>query len=227
MVKFLKPGKAVILLQGRYAGKKAVIMLVFEEGTRDRPYGHCVVAGLAKYPKKVNRKDSAKKTTKKSRIKAFLKLVNYTHQMPTRYTLDVDLKEVVSDAPDSLTTKDKNLTTAKSAKANLEERFNTGKNRWFFTKLHVSPLESRPMRRAPTVGFSPDTVPLEQPRADTPRSILRAALKCTGQTQSHLNPRGSWAATRAVTCGDSALPTHPPAPPPSAAVPPPHPTADR
>ncbi|KAE8809651.1 60S ribosomal protein L27-3-like [Hordeum vulgare] len=67
MVKFLKPGKAVILLQGRYAGKKAVIVRVFEEGTHDRPYGHTLVAGVAKYLKKVIRKDSSKKTTKKSR----------------------------------------------------------------------------------------------------------------------------------------------------------------
>ncbi|KAE8783270.1 60S ribosomal protein L27-3 [Hordeum vulgare] len=74
MVKFLKPGKAVILLQGRYAGKKAVIMCMFEEGTRGRPYGHCLVTDLAKYPKKVIRKDSAKKTAKKSRVKVFLKL---------------------------------------------------------------------------------------------------------------------------------------------------------
>ncbi|KAE8772698.1 40S ribosomal protein S5-1 [Hordeum vulgare] len=78
MVKFLKPGNAVILLQGRYAGKKAVIVRVFEEGTRDRPYGHCLVAGLAKYLKKVTRKDSAKKTAKKSRVKdkIFEKVIN-------------------------------------------------------------------------------------------------------------------------------------------------------
>ncbi|KAE8777969.1 60S ribosomal protein L27-3 [Hordeum vulgare] len=81
MVKFLKSGKAVHLLQGRYAGKKAVIMHVFEEGTRDRPYGNCLVAGWAKYPKKVIRKDSAKKTAKKSRVKVFLKLINFTNLM--------------------------------------------------------------------------------------------------------------------------------------------------
>ncbi|KAE8782391.1 60S ribosomal protein L27-3 [Hordeum vulgare] len=103
--------------EDRYAGKKAVSMRVFKEGTRDRPYGHCLVAGLAKYPKKVIRKDLAKKTAKKSRVKVFLKLINFTHLMPTRYTLDVDLKEVVSGAPDSVTTKDKKLTTTKSAKA--------------------------------------------------------------------------------------------------------------
>ncbi|KAE8786150.1 60S ribosomal protein L27 [Hordeum vulgare] len=74
MVKFLMPGKALILLQGRYAGKKVVIVRVFEEGTRDRPYGHYLVTGLAKYPKKVIRKDSTKKTAKKSRVKVFLKL---------------------------------------------------------------------------------------------------------------------------------------------------------
>ncbi|KAI4972074.1 hypothetical protein ZWY2020_002999 [Hordeum vulgare] len=143
MVKFLKPGKAVILLQGRYAGKKLVIVRVFEEGTRDRPYGNCLVAGLAKYSKKVIRKDTTKKTAKKSRVKVFLKLVNFTHLMPTHYTLDVDLKVVVSGAPDSLTTKDKKLTAPNSAKAKLEERFKTGKNMWFFTKLRMIRDDSR------------------------------------------------------------------------------------
>ncbi|KAL0905812.1 hypothetical protein M5K25_024250 [Dendrobium thyrsiflorum] len=133
MVKFLKPGKAVILLNGRFAGRKAVIVRSFDDGTRDRPYGHCLVAGIAKYPKKVIRKDSAKKTAKKSRVKAFLKVVNYTHIMPTRYTLDVDLKDIVN--LDSLHSRDKKVTACKETKARLEERFKTGKNRWFFTKL--------------------------------------------------------------------------------------------
>lgn len=110
-----------------------MIIRAFDEGTRDRPYGHCLVAGISKYPKKVIRKDSAKKTAKKSRVKAFIKTVNYNHIMPTRYTLDVDLKDVVT--PDCLQSRDKKVTAAKEAKARLEERFKTGKNRWFFTKL--------------------------------------------------------------------------------------------
>lgn len=133
MVKFLKPNKAVVVLNGRYAGKKAVIVRAFDEGTRDRPYGHCLVAGIKKYPKKVIRKDSAKKTAKKSRVKAFIKLVNYNHIMPTRYTLDVDLKDAVT--VDCLQTRDKKVTVAKEVKARFEERFKTGKNRWFFSKL--------------------------------------------------------------------------------------------
>ncbi|KAE8810735.1 60S ribosomal protein L27-3 [Hordeum vulgare] len=84
--------------EGRYAGKKVVIVRVFKEGTRDHPYGHCVVAGLAKFPKKVIRKDSAKKTDKKSHIKVFLK---------------------------------------------LEDRFKTGKNMWFFSKLRMIQHDSR------------------------------------------------------------------------------------
>lgn len=133
MVKFLKPNKAVIVLQGRYAGRKAVIVKSFDEGNRDRPYGHCLVAGIKKYPSKVIRKDSTKKTAKKSRVKAFIKLVNYQHLMPTRYTFDVDLKDVV--AVDALQSKDKKVTALKETKARFEERFKTGKNRWFFTKL--------------------------------------------------------------------------------------------
>ena len=62
MVKFLKPNKAVIVLQGRYAGRKAVIVRTFDEGTRERPYGHCLVAGIKKYPSKVIKKDSPQST---------------------------------------------------------------------------------------------------------------------------------------------------------------------
>ncbi|KAH0902815.1 hypothetical protein HID58_042318 [Brassica napus] len=110
MVKFLKQNKAVILLQGRYAGKKAVIIRSFDDGNRERPYGHCLVAGLKKYPSK--------------------------HLMPTRYTLDVDLKEVAT--LEALSSKDKKVAALKEAKAKLEERFKTGKNRWFFTKLSIT-----------------------------------------------------------------------------------------
>ncbi|KAL6279217.1 hypothetical protein ACE6H2_016098 [Prunus campanulata] len=77
--------------------------------------------------------DSTKKTTKKSRVKPFVKLVNYQHLMLTRYTLDVDLKDVVN--VEAFATKDKKVTALKETKKRFEERFETEKNRWFFTKL--------------------------------------------------------------------------------------------
>jgi hypothetical protein len=68
--KFLKAGKVVLLLNGRMAGKKAVIVKTFDEGTADRPYGHCIVAGIMKYPLKITKSMSEKKVAKRSRVRA-------------------------------------------------------------------------------------------------------------------------------------------------------------
>ncbi|KAK8913822.1 60S ribosomal protein L27-2 [Platanthera zijinensis] len=55
--------------------------------------------------------------------------------MPTRYTLDVDLKDVVT--VESLQSRDKKVTALKETKARFEERFKSGKNRWFFYQTQV------------------------------------------------------------------------------------------
>ena len=68
--KFLKAGKVVLLLNGRMAGKKAVIVKTFDEGTADRPYGHCLVAGIQKYPLKITKQMSEKKIAKRSKVSA-------------------------------------------------------------------------------------------------------------------------------------------------------------
>ena len=133
MVKFLKANKVVVVLQGRYAGKKAVIVKNYDEGTSSRPYGHALVCGLATYPRKVTKKMTKKDQDKHSRVKTFIKTVNYNHLMPTRYTLDVDLKATVT--PDVLENPTKKVAARKEAKKVLEERFKTGKSRWFFTRL--------------------------------------------------------------------------------------------
>ena len=49
----MQAGKVVILLSGRYAGKKAVIVKNYDDGTSSRPYGHALVCGLSKEPRKV------------------------------------------------------------------------------------------------------------------------------------------------------------------------------
>ena len=66
--KFLKAGKVVLLLNGRQAGKKAVIVKSYDEGTPDRPYGHALVAGIMKYPLKITKGMSEKKIAKRSRV---------------------------------------------------------------------------------------------------------------------------------------------------------------
>ena len=81
----MKPGKVVVVLGGRYAGKKGVIVKTHDDGSNDRPYGHALVAGINKYPLRITRKMGKKRVAKRTRIKSFVKVVNYNHLMPTRY----------------------------------------------------------------------------------------------------------------------------------------------
>lgn len=53
MGKIMKPGKVVLVLRGRYAGRKAVVIKPQDEGVSDRTYPHAVIAGIDKYPLKV------------------------------------------------------------------------------------------------------------------------------------------------------------------------------
>lgn len=55
-----------------------------DEGTKERPYGYAVVAGVERTPLKVTKKMGQKKVAKRSKVKPFIKIVNYNHMMPTR-----------------------------------------------------------------------------------------------------------------------------------------------
>ena len=84
MPKFLKPGKVVIVLKGRHAGRKAVIVKQFDEGTKERPYGHALVAGIERAPYAITKKMGKSKILSRSNLKPFIKTANYSHIMPTR-----------------------------------------------------------------------------------------------------------------------------------------------
>lgn len=85
----LKPGKVVIVLGGRFAGKKAVIVQNVDQGSNNRRFGHALIAGIDRYPLKVTKSMSKRVLARRSRIKPFVKAVNYNHLMPTRYALDL------------------------------------------------------------------------------------------------------------------------------------------
>jgi large subunit ribosomal protein L27e len=123
MGKFLKTGRIVVLLQGRQAGKKAVIVKSFEEGTKTRPYAHALVAGIERHPLKITKRMSQKKIAKRSRVKPFLKIVNFNHVMATRYTLpqEIDAKKIATEA--DLETKEARETAKKNFKQLLQEKF--------------------------------------------------------------------------------------------------------
>jgi len=100
MGKFIKSGRVAILLGGRYAGKKAVVVKTFDDGSKSRAFGHALVAGVQKAPLKVTKKMGKKKVAKRTRVKPFVKYVNYTHLMPTRYSLpsEMESKTLIADS---------------------------------------------------------------------------------------------------------------------------------
>ncbi|XP_050539824.1 60S ribosomal protein L27 [Daktulosphaira vitifoliae] len=133
MGKIMKSGKIVLVLSGRYAGRKAVVMKTYDEGTSERQYGHALVAGIDRYPRKVTKRMSQEKLKKRSKIKPFLKVLNYNHLMPTRYSVqDVTVDKVSpKDLKDPMMKKKYRFQT----RVKFEEKFKAGKNKWFFQKL--------------------------------------------------------------------------------------------
>ena len=107
MKKFLKPGRIVIMLTGKYAGKKAIILKVFYEGSKDRKFGHVLVAGINRCPKKVTSAMNEKRVQNRIKVKPFVKYVNFNHFMPTRYLLnqELDIKGLTKSFESHSTTK--------------------------------------------------------------------------------------------------------------------------
>ncbi len=114
-----------------------VIIQPVDTGNKSHPYGHAVVAGIERYPSKITRRMSQARQEKRNKIKPFIKVVNYNHLMPTRYTLELEgLKGTVS--ADTFKEISQREEAKKTVKKTLEDRYKSGKNRWFFTALSTS-----------------------------------------------------------------------------------------
>ena len=99
------------------------------------------VAGIDRYPRKVVKNMKKDKIEKRSKIKPFLKTINFNHIMPTRYSVDFDLKKTIDD---SSLTGDARKETKKNLKKIFEEKYKSqsAKNEkktlgvnYFFSKL--------------------------------------------------------------------------------------------
>ena len=64
----------VLVLSGRYAGRKAVIIKPNDEGTADKPFGHALIAGIDRYPRLVTKRMGKTKIKQRSKVKPFLKV---------------------------------------------------------------------------------------------------------------------------------------------------------
>jgi len=97
----------------------------------------------------------AKKLAKRSKVKPFIKVcskrnnrvsdvnlrahvqvINYSHLFPTRYAFELEgLKGTVSS--DTFKEPSQREDSKKNIKKQLEERYQSGKNKWFFQPLRV------------------------------------------------------------------------------------------
>ena len=101
----MKAGRVCVMLAGRRAGKKAVIVKAFEDGKKGgKPYPHALVAGVERAPLKVHKKMNEKRIKRRSKVKPFVKLVNYNHLLPTRFKVTgefasggKELKQIVTE----------------------------------------------------------------------------------------------------------------------------------
>ncbi|CAB1114736.1 unnamed protein product [Ectocarpus sp. CCAP 1310/34] len=137
----IKSGKVVVLLAGRYAGRKAIVVKPFDEGSENRKFGHAIVAGIDRYPRRVTKAMSKDKIKKRTKLKPFVKYVNVNHIMPTRYQVDIDLKKVVDESAIKASPTD----VRKAVRKIFEERYLNQKDvksekkatgvKYFFEKL--------------------------------------------------------------------------------------------
>ena len=132
MTRFVKPGRVVLMTNGRFAGRKAVVLQSTDAKTKERKYGHAVVAGIKKYPKRVLRGMSKRRIQRRSHVGVFLRIVNQKHFFATRYNMDLskELRGRVSVADTPRKNKSRRL-----LQKLFQARHNENKNRWFFQKL--------------------------------------------------------------------------------------------
>lgn len=122
------------MTNGRYAGKKGIIVKSNYENVKDRKYPHCLVVGLSKGPKKATKKNlrkleekikaldgkenSAEKIAKLKSMGVFMKTYNMAHLLVTRYSIKEDFG--VSKGLEKLDTLEAQVKETKSSLAKLQ-----------------------------------------------------------------------------------------------------------
>ena len=137
----VKPGRCVILLNGRHAGKKAIVVAAYPEPTEARKYPYCVVLGIEQAPKKLTKNMSQEQLVKRTQIKCFIKTVNYNHILLTRhlvknetddlFTKSIKPEEVVKSLNDAAEKKKQLEACAKA----LRQKYLNNKISWLFKPL--------------------------------------------------------------------------------------------
>merc|ERR550537_7851 len=98
-------------------------MKAFDDGSKARAFGHCLVAGVDKAPLNVTKAMGKKKIAKRTRVKPFVKYVNYNHLMPTRYSVPAELGAQAMVTDQQMDSPDGRIEARKFVKKLLQEKF--------------------------------------------------------------------------------------------------------
>jgi large subunit ribosomal protein L27e len=106
---------------------QVVIIQPVDTGSKTHAFPHALVAGIERYPQQITKRMSKARQAKRSKV---------NHLMPTRYTLELEgLKNAVTN--DTFKEVSQREDAKKVVKKALDERYQSGKNRWFFTPLSM------------------------------------------------------------------------------------------
>lgn len=84
-------------------------------------------------------------------LRVYVQIINYSHLFPTRYAFELEgLKGIVSS--ETFKEPSQREDAKKSIKKQLEERYRTGKHKWFFQPLRVCVPPNLPSPRPGTHG---------------------------------------------------------------------------
>lgn len=134
----VQPGRFVILLNGRHAGMKAIVLAAYPEPTEARKYPHAIVLGIEKLPRKLTKNMPQETLVKRTQIKCFIKTVNFNHLLLTRHVMKdedfwkkVSVDQLVKSMEDSQQKKAELDATTKV----LRQKYLNGKMSWLFKPL--------------------------------------------------------------------------------------------
>lgn len=140
-----KIGRIILILNGRHAGKKGIIVENRIQ-SKNLSFNSVIVLTIKSSPKKITRKKSETSTKKNSSIKIFFKALNKNHILPTRYFVDLNEEQqtLIANISLNLFKLKSDDETSKCLYSELKwkvenifiDKYFSGKNKWFFKKLN-------------------------------------------------------------------------------------------
>ncbi len=101
----------------------ASVVEAFDDGSKSRPFGLCLIAGVAQAPPKVPKHISKDNFMTGQRVKPIVKSVNYKHNMPTRYQVPAEVQPATFATDLQMDSADGRIMTKTYVKKLLQERF--------------------------------------------------------------------------------------------------------